>query len=375
MKGRRTLESIAEQTSEMWENGCTSPQISDLIAKEVGNIVCESPMREKAAGMYCADAFHPFNLANMDINVVRRLCTALHDFGRSRFAAYKMVLMSNDVFRQEVRTTVWMDYMGVALFSRRYDWLKLYLALYVGIRGNGYELVRNMYSDIIGHVSRKYIVSDRLKMAFREDSIGEFEMLKVIENVRFTKTMVRDMLKSPNGGQIVAHLIKTDVTIRHAFPPAEMLFYICSSSENGTKGTIIAEALAEVAPECVKAVDPFGLTPLDYINIGMRTSSRFLVNSMGWDSSCICGLNLWDDFASTLVRLGCNPYHVNRYGISYADVRRALYPLVMEHTIRVGPEMYSIGKVNDGENLKRQIIEARKKAISEVYWGGGIDIG
>ena len=45
MKGRKTLESIADQTSEMWENGCTSPQISDLIAKEVGNIVCESPMR------------------------------------------------------------------------------------------------------------------------------------------------------------------------------------------------------------------------------------------------------------------------------------------------------------------------------------------
>ena len=368
MKGRRTLESIADQASEMWENGCTSPQISDLIAKEVGNIVCESPMREKAAGMYCADAFHPFNLANMDINVVRNLCKAIYFFGRSRFAAYKMVLMSNDVFRQEVRTTVWMDYMGVALFSRRDDWLRLYLALYVGIRGNGYELVRTMYSDIIGHVSRKYIISDRLKMAFREDSIGEFEMLKVIENVRFTKTMVRDMLKSPHGGQILAHLIKTDTAFRNAFQPTEMLFYVCSSCESGQKATIIAEALSEVAPECVKAVDPFGLTPLDYINIGMRTSSRFLVNSIGWDSSCICGLNLWDDFASTLVRLGCNPYHVNRYGISYADVRRALHPLVMEHTIRVGPEMFTIGKVSDGEKLKRQIIEARKTAANKVYW-------
>ena len=209
MKGR-ALESIADKTSEMWEDGCTSPQISDLIAKEVGNIVCESPMREKAAGMYGVDVFHPFNLANMDINVVRRYCTAIHDFGRSRFAAYKTVLMSKDVFRQEVRTTVWMDYIWITLFSRRYDWLKLYLALYVGIRGNGYELVRNMYSDIVGYVSRKYSVSERLKMAFRKDSIGEFEMSKVIENVRFTKTMVRDMIKSPHGGQIVAHLIRTD---------------------------------------------------------------------------------------------------------------------------------------------------------------------
>ena len=370
MKSRRTLESVADQTSEMWENGCASLQITDLIAKEVGNIVRESPMREKAAGMYGVDVFHPFNLANMDINVVRRYCKAIHDFGRSRFAAYKTVLMSKDVFRQEVRTTVWMDYMGVALFSRRYDWLKLYLAIYVGIRGNGYELVRNMYPDIIGHGSRKYIVSERLKNAFREDSVGEFEILKTVENLRFTKSMVRNMIKSSDGGQIVAHLIRTDDMIKRVFPPLEMLFYVCASCESPTKATIIAEALAEVAPECVNAVDPFGLTPLDYINIGMRTSYRFLVNSMGMDSSCIGGVNLWNCLASTLVRLGCNPYHGNRYGISYADVRIALYPLVMEHTIRVGPEMYSIGKVNDGEKLKRQIIEARNMASKKVYWNG-----
>ena len=122
MKSRRTLDSVADQTSEMWENGSTSPQIVGLIAEEVGNIVCEMPMRERAVGMYSADAFHPFNLANMDINVVRNLCKAIHVFGRSRFAAYKMVLMSEGVFRQEVRTTVWMDYMWIALFSRRHDW-------------------------------------------------------------------------------------------------------------------------------------------------------------------------------------------------------------------------------------------------------------
>ena len=140
MKSRRTLESVADQTSEMWENGSTSPQIVDLIAKEVGNIACEAPMREQAAGMYGVDAFHPFNLANVDINALRNLCTAIHDFGRSRFAAYKMVLMSEGVFRQEVRTTVWMNYIWIALFGRQWDWLKLYLTLYVEIRGVGMSL-------------------------------------------------------------------------------------------------------------------------------------------------------------------------------------------------------------------------------------------
>ena len=89
------------------------------------------------------------------------------------------------------------------------------------------------------------------------------------------------------------------------------------------------------------------------------TSNRFVINSRGIDSSCTGGVNLWDELASTLVRLGSNPYHGNRYGISYADVRRALYSLLMEHTIRVGPGMYSIGSVNASELLKRQIIEAR----------------
>lgn len=74
MKSKRPLGSIADQTSEIWENGCASRQIPDLIAEEVGNIVCESPMREKAAVMDGAEAFHPFNLANLDTNVVRKLC-------------------------------------------------------------------------------------------------------------------------------------------------------------------------------------------------------------------------------------------------------------------------------------------------------------
>ena len=105
-KQKRTLESVADQTAEMWDNGNPVRDIVDVIAKDVGGIVCNTPMREKAAGMYAIDAFHPFNLANMDVNIVRNLCRAINDFGRSRFAAYKTVLMSQGVFSQEVRTAV-----------------------------------------------------------------------------------------------------------------------------------------------------------------------------------------------------------------------------------------------------------------------------
>lgn len=48
MKSKRHLSSIADQTSEIWENGCVSRQIPDLIAEEVGNIVCGSPMQNPA---------------------------------------------------------------------------------------------------------------------------------------------------------------------------------------------------------------------------------------------------------------------------------------------------------------------------------------
>ena len=91
---KRTLESVADQTAEMWENGNPSKEIVDVIAKEVGGIVCDTPMREKAAGMYGIEAFHPFNLANVDVNVVRNLCRAIHDFGRSPFGH-----MGNALFR------------------------------------------------------------------------------------------------------------------------------------------------------------------------------------------------------------------------------------------------------------------------------------
>ena len=75
MKQKRTLASIADQTTEMWKNGNPAKEIVDVIAKEVGGIVCDTPMREKAAGMYGIEAFHPFDLANMDVNVVRNLCS------------------------------------------------------------------------------------------------------------------------------------------------------------------------------------------------------------------------------------------------------------------------------------------------------------
>lgn len=323
---KRTLESVANQTAEMWENGNPSKEIVDIIAKEVGGIVCDTPMREKAAGMYGIEAFHPFNLANMDVNVVRNLCRAIHDFGRSRFAAYKTVLMSEGIFSQEVRTAVWMDYLGITECGVRRAWLDHYLKLYVSMQAEGFRLVRNIGPDIIGHVNRAYNASTRLWQAFESDNLAQFELLRAIEGTRLSKTFVRDMLKKNGlGKHILANLIRTDKEISSVFPFDEILFYVCASSIWPWKSITVVRAISEVAPQIITAVDPFGLTPLDYIYFNLRVGEdqwRAIGGGRDFEIDCFCK---WDALACALIKSGCNPHHKNKYGISALDIRRQMH--------------------------------------------------
>ena len=326
MKQKRTLESVADQTAEMWENGNPAKDIVDVIAKEVGGIVCDTPMREKAAGMYGIEAFHPFNLANMDVNVVRNLCKAIHNFGRSRFAAYKTVLMSENVFSQEVRTAVWMDYVEMHRGSlRESGWLWSYLKLYVAMRAEGYQLIRNIHYEVIGHVKRRYMISKQLQQAIEDDDVAMFEMQKTIEGMHLTKTFMCDLLTSHNAcPNIIISLIKTSDEMTSVFPPDEMLLYVCSCGGRAENSVAAVRVLFDRVPDCIHVLDPFGLTPVDYVFFNPRVDDeRRVISRCSFapgpnDPVPIC----WNDLVHLLVQLGCNPDHKNKYGISSMDVMR-----------------------------------------------------
>ena len=366
MKQKRTLASIAYQTTEMWENGNPAKEIVDVIAKEVGGIVCDTPMREKAAGMYGIEAFHPFNLANMDVNVVRNFCKAIHDFGRSRFAAYKTVLMSEGVFSQEVRTAVWMDYIGITEYGESRAWLGQYLRLYVSMRADGFKIVRNASPSIIGHVRRAYNASARLWQAFEDDDIAQFELLRNVEGARFNKTFVLDMLQChKNGKQVLTNLIKTGEEISAIFPPKEMLFYICAACYDLWKSVAVAKAISEIAPQSISAADPFGLTPLDYTFFNLRAGEhrwRTIGRGRDFETDCFCK---WDALACALIKSGCNPYHKNKYGISALDIRR---------------QMHSYGAMrqdwkDDGFKIacdtRHVLKDARVESAKKFFWSQG----
>lgn len=319
---KRTLESVADQTAEMWEKGNPAKEIVDVIAKEVGSIVCETPMREKAIGMYGMEAFHPFNLANMDVNVVRNLCRAIHKFGRSRFAAYKTVLMSEGVFSQEVRTAVWMDYVEM---YREIGWLWPYLKLYVAMRAEGYRLIRNIHHEVIGHVKRRYMISKQLQQAIEDDDVAMFEMQKTIEGMHLTKTFMCDLLTSHNAcPNIITSLIKTSDEMTSVFPPDEMLLYVCACGGRAENSVAAVRVLFDRVPDCIHVLDPFGLTPVDYVFFNPRVDDeRRVISRCSFapgpnDPVPIC----WNDLVHLLVQLGCNPDHKNKYGISSMDVMR-----------------------------------------------------
>ena len=360
---KRTLESVADQTAEMWENGNPSKEIVDVIAREVGGIVCDTPMREKAAGMYGIEAFHPFNLANVDVNVVRNFCKAIHDFGRSRFAAYKTVLMSEGVFSQEVRTAVWMDYIGITECGEVRAWLRQYLRLYVSMRADGFKIVRNVSRYIIGHVRRAYNASARLWQAFEDDNVAQFELLRNVEGVRFNRTFVLDMLQChKNGKQVLTNLIKTGEEITAIFPPKEMLFYVCASGTDPWKSIAVARAISEVAPQSIIAVDPFGLTPLDYTFFNLHVGEdqwRAIRGGRDFQINCFCK---WDALACALIKSGCNPRHKNKYGISALDIRRQM------HSYGAMRLDWKDGGCNRVSDTKHALRDSRTEASNKSFW-------
>lgn len=322
-KQKRTLESVADQTAEMWDNGNPVRDIVDVIAKDVGGIVCNTPMREKAAGMYAIDAFHPFNLANMDVNILRNLCRAINDFGRSRFAAYKTVLMSQGVFSQEVRTAVWMDYIGMySRISYERGWLLPYLKLYVAMRAEGYKLIRNIHCDVIGHVKRRYAISRQLQQAIKDDNVAMFEMQRIIEGMHITKTFMCNLLtgrnKCPN---VITSLIKTSDEITSVFPLKEMLLYVCSSNRWFENSIATVRALVDRAPDSIHVLDPFGQTPLDYVFFNPQVDVERKSIS-GMTNPNVPASVSFNQLVHLLVQLGCNPDKKNKYGISSMDVMR-----------------------------------------------------
>ena len=86
MKPMMAIEDIAERSQEMWRSGETSRRIVDFVLKSVGRLQADTPMREVASNTFCADFSHPFNLSNVNVNLIRRLCSAIQRIGRRKFA-------------------------------------------------------------------------------------------------------------------------------------------------------------------------------------------------------------------------------------------------------------------------------------------------
>ena len=314
MKMIMTIEEVAEKSAEMWRTGETSRLIVDYVLKSVGGLHGDTPLREVAANTFCADFFHPFNLSNVNVNLIRRLCSAIHRIGRRKFASYRFVLENRGLFSREVRTAVWIDYARINSGSgsdAQIDWVTPYLQLCCALRAPGYEIVRNINPVILGMTSRAYYQSEKLEAALRSDSVSEFELLRTVEGLKFIKAWMRDHLQKEMSSNIMENLILNEPSIFKAFPAKEMMFYVCSSCRSAAKAAKLVRAIETVSPGCVTAVDVNGMTPLDY--------TTFRVRNMADD------LPFYDESSpreleQMLVYLGCDPKHENKYGISWADV-------------------------------------------------------
>lgn len=195
MKTMMTIEGIAERSAEMWRTGETSRRIVDFVLKSVGRLQGDTTLREVAANTFRADFFHPFSLSNVNVNLIRRLCSAIHRIGRRKFASYRILLENRGLFPREVRTAVWIDYARINSgpdSTELIDWVTPYLQLCCTLRSSGYEIVRNINPVILGMTSRSYYQSEKLLAALRADSVSEFELLRTVEGLKLVKAWLRD---------------------------------------------------------------------------------------------------------------------------------------------------------------------------------------
>lgn len=314
MEALLSMEGVAQRSQEMWQTGETSRRIVDFVLKSIGRLQADTPMREVASNTFCADFFHPFNLSNVNVNLIRRLCSAIHRIGRRKFASYRFVLENRELFPREVRTAVWIDYARInsgADSNAVIDCVTPYLQLCSTLRSTGYEIVRNINPVILGMTSRSYYQSEKLSAALRADSVSEFELLRTVEGLKFVKAWLRDHLQKEMATSIMENLILNEPSIFKAFPANEMMFYVCSSCRSARKAAKLVRAIEKVSPGCVTAVDVNGMTPLDYTTFRVRNMS---------DDLPFYNESSPRELEQMLVYLGCDPKHENKYGISWADV-------------------------------------------------------
>lgn len=321
---KNAIVDIARQSAKMWEQGSPLREISLFIVKSMESFGGKKPLSHQAGAPCDIGMFHPFNMAAMDVNALRRLCTAIHNIGRRKLRAYMAVLEEGDLFPQEVKTGLWMHYMGLTTClcgnmtgSALEDWLKPYLTLCVAMCAEGHEVLRMMEPSVAGMPSRKYKVSQRLADSFLRDDVAAYEIERHIEGVRFTKTVVRDMLADEHGRCIVSHLIGEEPAFMESFDAKEMLFYVCANCKDFGKAAALAKSLVGVSPDLIRCEDAFGQTPLDWTLLRLR---RLELKDRDLDN-CLAQMRT---LASVLVELGADPHHRNKYGISYSDVERQL---------------------------------------------------
>lgn len=314
MEALLSIEGVAERSQEMWQTGETLRRIVDFVLKSVGRLQGDTTLREVAANTFRAAFFHPFSLSNVNVNLIRRLCSAIHRIGRRKFASYRILLENRGLFPREVRTAVWIDYARINSgpdSTELIDWVTPYLQLCCTLRSSGYEIVRNINPVILGMTSRSYYQSEKLLAALSADSVSEFELLRTVEGLKFVKAWLRDHLQKEAAPNIMENLILNEPSIFKAFPAKEMMFYVCSSCRSVAKAAKLVLAIETVSPGGVTAVDVNGMTPLDY--------TTFRVRNMA-DDLPFCDESSPREPEQMLVYLGCDPKHENKYGISWFDV-------------------------------------------------------
>ena len=224
------------------------------------------------------------------------------------------------------RALSWFDFNGFSDCRQIYwttfsGFMESYAKAMVKREGEGYTDLQFLMPWIVGMRQWRRPLSSACEEAISNDSWSALSILKDLGVMKkFTKPVVRDILRADNAGNIAERLILEGKDFQKYFTPRGALLLLCSACPNDAKCVRLGKLLVEKDPDACRRPDINGYTPLVYTFFAHRRTFIYDINKYNIGKRRRA-------FERFLMDNGCNPDHEDRFGLSW----RLLEPVAKKY--------------------------------------------
>lgn len=216
------------------------------------------------------------------------------------------------------RAYSWFWFNGFNALKRRWNSFNIVLEKYIRAmvdkKGEGYRDIRFLMPWIVGMRFKRKQLAAACEDAIKKDSWSGLNIYRDIGVMKFTKPVVRDILRADNQGDVAERLILESKEFEKFFNPREALLHLCAACPNDEKCVRLGKLLVAKDPDICKRPDINGYTPLVYTYFIHRCAQ------MSGARGGVLGRRV--GFERFLVDNGCDPDYKDRFGLSWQSLNQ-----------------------------------------------------